>query len=136
MDAIEKHGLPSRVRGDRGGENKDVAVLMIMARGMHRASFMWGSSTHNTRIERLWGEIGSQFARSWRAFFLRLERLHFLDRGDKRHLWLLHHLFLDEINADCDDFVANWNTHPMSGVAKNQSPLVRYYPLQIFKLTF
>ncbi|KAJ7202108.1 hypothetical protein GGX14DRAFT_370642 [Mycena pura] len=38
---------------------------MILKCGLGRASFMWGSSTHNTRIERLWVEVGSQFARSW-----------------------------------------------------------------------
>jgi hypothetical protein len=43
LDAIEKWGLPSHVRGDRGGENKMVSVFMIMLRGLHRASFMWGS---------------------------------------------------------------------------------------------
>jgi hypothetical protein len=69
LDAIEEFGIPSRVRGDRGAENKDVSVLMILLRGPNRASFMWGSSTFNTRIERLWVEVGSQFARRWRAFF-------------------------------------------------------------------
>lgn len=42
-DAIEEHGPPSRLRGDRGGENADIAVFMIMLQGPGRASFMWGS---------------------------------------------------------------------------------------------
>jgi len=40
--AVDTYGLPSRVCGDRGGENKDVSVFMIMARGHSRGSFMWG----------------------------------------------------------------------------------------------
>ena len=69
LDAIVDFGIPSHVHGDCGGENKDVAVLMILLRGLNRASFMWGSLTHNTRIERLWVEVGTQFARMWHAFF-------------------------------------------------------------------
>ncbi|KAJ7158390.1 hypothetical protein C8R43DRAFT_882563, partial [Mycena crocata] len=80
------------------------------------------SSTHNTRIERLWVEVGSQFARRWRAFFYRLEALHGLERSNPHHLWLLHLLFLDLINDDCDDFRADWNCHPISGEGHSQSP--------------
>lgn len=127
IEAVTKHGVPSRVRGDRGGENRDVSVLMILVRGLNRASFMWGSSTSNTRIERLWVEVGTQFARRWRAFFFRLERLHHLDRKNPHHLWLIHMLFLDEINEDCDDFQAEWNTHPISGLGHGQSPQVNIY---------
>ncbi|KAK7025803.1 hypothetical protein R3P38DRAFT_3316416 [Favolaschia claudopus] len=99
--------MPSRVRGDRGAENKAVSIYMIETlrkppvAGPNRASFIWGSSTHNTRIERLWVEVGSQFARRWRAFFYRLEALHKLDRTNAKHLWLLYRLFLGMINHDC-----------------------------------
>jgi hypothetical protein len=43
LDSIGEFGCPSRVRGDRGGENTDVAVWMIMHKGPGRGSFMWGS---------------------------------------------------------------------------------------------
>jgi hypothetical protein len=43
LDAIRYWGSPSRIRGDRGGENIDLAVWMVMYRGPNRASFMWGS---------------------------------------------------------------------------------------------
>ncbi|KAF8189539.1 hypothetical protein K438DRAFT_1593144, partial [Mycena galopus ATCC 62051] len=79
-------------------------------------------STNNTRIERLWVEVGSQFARRWRAFFYRLEAQHGLDRTNPHHLWLLHFLFLDLINEDCADFRAEWNCHPISGAGHDQSP--------------
>lgn len=124
MEAIMKYGIPLRVRGDRGGENRDVSVLMILVRGLKRASFMWGSSTSNTRIEQLWVEVGTQFARRWRAFFFRLEWLHNLDRKNPHHLWLLHLLFLEEINHDCDEFQLQWNTHPISGLDHGKSPQV------------
>jgi hypothetical protein len=43
LEAVREYGLPSRVRGDRGAENKKVSVYMILTRGLGRASFMWGS---------------------------------------------------------------------------------------------
>jgi hypothetical protein len=129
MEAILVYGIPSRVRGDRGGENRDVSILMILLRGADRASFMWGPSTFNTRIERLWVEVGSQFARAWRAFFYRLERLHLLDRKDSSHLWLVQFLFLDSINKDCREFQRTWNAHPISGEGHNQSPNVCFFLL-------
>ncbi|KAI5981790.1 hypothetical protein EDC04DRAFT_2593816 [Pisolithus marmoratus] len=81
------------------------------------------SSTRNCRIERLWVEVGSQFARCWRAFFMRLENLHHLDPGNPAHLWLLHLLFLADIDSDCQAFQAEWNCHPISGPdTNNKSP--------------
>ncbi|KAK6983886.1 Integrase catalytic domain-containing protein [Favolaschia claudopus] len=123
LEAVQRWGAPSRMRGDRGGENIEVSVWMIRYRGPNRGSFLWGTSTRNTRIERLWVEVGSQFARRWRGFFLRLERLHQLNADNPHHLWLLHYLFLDEINADCQEFQAQWNHHPISGKGKNQAPV-------------
>jgi hypothetical protein len=43
VEAIREYGIPSRVRGDRGGENIEVAVTMVRLRGRNRASFIWGS---------------------------------------------------------------------------------------------
>lgn len=126
LDAVAEYGFPSRARGDRGGENKDVAILMILFRGPGRGSFLWGTSTRNTRIERMWVEMGSQFARRWRAFFTRLERLHHLNPEIPTHLWLLHFLFLDLIDADCQEFKRNWNAHPISGRGGDRSPNVRH----------
>ncbi|KAJ7757362.1 hypothetical protein DFH07DRAFT_742186, partial [Mycena maculata] len=77
-------------------------------------------STRNTRI---WVEVGTQFARRWRAFFTRLGRLHQLDRKNPGHLWLLHQLFLPELNEDCQEFQEEWNFHPISGrMTSDQSP--------------
>ncbi|KAG1863030.1 hypothetical protein F4604DRAFT_1587213, partial [Suillus subluteus] len=76
-------------------------------------------STRNSRIERLWVEVGTQFARRWRAFFTRLENHHGLNPHSPSHIWLLQTLFLDEINQDCSDFRAEWNCHPIRGPDTN-----------------
>ena len=93
------------------------------------------SSTRNTCTECLWVEVGTQFARWWRAFFYRLERLHGLDRRDPRHIWLLHKLFLTSINNDCDAFVDEWNHHPVSrSNTQDQTPSVSHNYSQAIRL--
>lgn len=105
-----------------------IAIELI---GFHR-------STRNTRIERLWVEVGTQFARRWRAFFTRLENLHRLDRSNPAHLWLLHFLFLEPLNKDCEEFQIEWNLHPMAGSGpKGRSPqvsAVRSYDFRVLKI--
>ena len=48
-----------RVRGDRGGENVDIADFMIVQQGEGRGSFLCGRTVHNQRIERLWRDVFS-----------------------------------------------------------------------------
>ncbi|KAG1726325.1 hypothetical protein EDB19DRAFT_1643563 [Suillus lakei] len=80
-------------------------------------------STRNSRIERLWVEVGTQFVRRWRGFFTRLERLHKLDVDKPGHLWLLSVLFLNALNDDCRQFQQEWNLHPIRGSdTRDRSP--------------
>ena len=64
--------------------------------------------------------------RLWRGLFTRLERIHKLNQKDPEHIWILQFLFMGEIQQDCDEFVKDWNSHPLSGRGKNRSPLVRF----------
>lgn len=48
-EAVEQHGLPSRVRSDKGGENRGVANYMVEKRGPGRRSHITGRSVHNQR---------------------------------------------------------------------------------------
>jgi hypothetical protein len=42
LDAVDEFGMPSRTRGDRGGENLLIATYAVMRNGPNRGSFMWG----------------------------------------------------------------------------------------------
>jgi hypothetical protein len=43
LSAVQKYSWPSRMCGDRRGENKDVSTAMILVCGLNRESFIWGS---------------------------------------------------------------------------------------------
>ena len=52
--------------------------------------------------------------------------MHLLDAQDPAHLWLLHLLFLDDINQECQMFRDEWNWHPISGPdTNNKFPKVK-----------
>ena len=42
LDVIATHGCPSRMRGDHGVENIEVAIYMEEMNGSGRGSFIWG----------------------------------------------------------------------------------------------
>ena len=55
--AVDEFGLPDRVRTDLGGENSAVWQLMVDEHNGDASCVVVGSSTHNTRIERLWRDV-------------------------------------------------------------------------------
>lgn len=93
---------------------------------MNHITKLHTSSMGNERIERFWRDLGEGCVRRWRAFFYRLEFLHGLDPRRPHHLWILHTLFLNDINADLKAFQENWNRHRVSTAQMgNRTPLVR-----------
>ena len=56
--AVQKHGLPERVRTDLGGENVDMWRYMVEQHASMSA-VLTGSSTHNERIEMFIGVLVS-----------------------------------------------------------------------------
>ncbi|KAJ7453317.1 hypothetical protein B0H11DRAFT_1741447 [Mycena galericulata] len=79
--------------------------------GESRGSYLWGRSVHNVRIERLWADVTAQIGATWADIFILLEVRHGLNINNASHIWLLHYLFLKQINDQLRFFMEAWNQH-------------------------
>ena len=51
------------------------------------------------------------FGSKWKLFLGNLELFDNLNVDNPKHIWLLHHLYLPEINKDAQDWAGAWNNH-------------------------
>ena len=93
---MEKDGgmWPSRIRVDKGVENVLVCDEMVRIRGEGRESFIFGPSTHNQRIERLWRDVFRCVCMSYYYTFYAMESSGILDPCNQHHLFALHFVYL------------------------------------------
>lgn len=71
-NAVDKFGLPPKVKSDLGGENVDVWRYTIAQHGDNKV-VITGSSTHNEHIERLWRDVFRCVGQTFYDIFYALE---------------------------------------------------------------
>jgi len=113
QEAMVTWGVPSRVRGDMGAENRDVSYFMLSheARGPGRGSYITGRSVHNSRIERLWRDVYQVVLSLFYDLFASLEVAGYLNVDNDDHLFCLHLVYKKVINDALWRFARSWNNH-------------------------
>ena len=121
LGAVQRYGLPSRLRCDQGGENILVAQHMLHHRGSQRRSVLVGSLVHNQRIERLWRDMHRCVTVTFYRLFYYLEYHGLLNPLDEVHIFSLHYIYLPRINKSLIEFKEAWNSHKIR-TAQGQTP--------------
>ena len=112
--AVGSHGLPDRIRSDKGGENTAVWRYMLHYHHMDPTCIIAGPSTHNERIERLWYDVFRCVGQIFYSMLYSLEEEELLDPLNDIDLYCVHFAVLPEINHCLKGFMASWNHHSIS----------------------
>lgn len=110
------NGVPCVVRGDRGTEISIVRDIQRALRlnhndNMQEASFLYGRSTSNQRIERWWRHLTESLTRFYIDLFKELQRIGEFDNSDPLQVEALRFCFTGLIQRDFDLILQEWNQH-------------------------
>lgn len=121
--AVRRAGyFPNIVRMDHGGENVLTAAYAVKIRNIESAA-VFGKSTSNTRIERIWLELREHLLDLVTDVFRRMERTSLLDVDvdSAEDLRALQGIFVPLLQKKLDLFRSAFNSHKIS-TAGSRSP--------------
>ena len=113
-NAVNKFGLPSRVRGDKGVDMLMLLRIWSVILNVDRASFIARKSVHNQRIERLWVDVYLGVIYIYYHLFSHMELSGQLNVEDEIELYVLHYVYTKRINRHLQEFVNSWDNHKLT----------------------
>lgn len=129
VECIEHYNfVPRLVRSDRGSENVVVGgIQRFLRRGFsdpnaNQASFQYGTSTRNQRIEAWWSQFRKNRCNWWINFFKDWSDLNQFDLGIGYHKMCMHFCFMGLIQKELDDVKYMWNNYRIRKVRNSESP--------------
>ena len=123
--------VPRCVRTDRGSENIIIAGIQRYFRRngtdqmAGQASFMFGTSTSNQRIESWWSIFKRNRASLWINIFKDMIDTAIFNPGIPFHVECARFCFLPLLQTELDETVTLWNSHRIRKVKNSDSPAGR-----------
>ena len=118
MDCIRQLRLvPREIRSDRGTENTIICGIQRFLRRnaedliSNKNSFVYGSSTHNQRIECWWSILRRSRLNWWINLFKDISAENILDTSLTYHVEFLRFCFLGILQEELDETRRLWNNH-------------------------
>jgi hypothetical protein len=72
-------------------------------------------------------DLVNDLSDQWRKFFQDLKTHHGMNAEDGDHTWLVHHLFLGELNGELQSWGKGWNHHKMQLKGEKNKSLMEMF---------
>lgn len=123
----ELGGAPSVLRCDPGTETFDVADIQTLLREGHNdtmanVAVMYGSSTHNQRIERWWGFLRQSLITDYQMILSGMRDTGLLDTSDPIHMDCVRFCFTGVLRKELNGMKEHWNSHRVRRMKHIQGP--------------
>jgi len=105
----------SRIRGDKGSENKGWVEEQVFRMGEGRGSAILGRSVQNCRAEYMWARVKRHVTGYFRELFFNMQERGLLDPNSPSDLHCLQAIYVGQVQEACDDFCRIWNNHRIRG---------------------
>ncbi|PIK51443.1 hypothetical protein BSL78_11682 [Apostichopus japonicus] len=132
IEAVDRRGgFPFLIRTDMGTENRTMEQMQLF---FHRnipnsVGFIYGTSTHNQRIEFFWGILRKECIQFWMNVFHHIKDDGYFT-GDDIDRNLMQFCFLRRVQDDIDHVAEQWNCHRIRPLRNNITvhgrPVVMY----------